>query len=144
MTTDYPVFLDTNILVYAYDSDEGEKHFIAKSLVQDCFNGKINLCVSNQILAEFVHVARFKMPKPISKEEAESIVKRIVLVPNWIKVNYGWESIVRAFRYADEKTYFWDFIIIQTMIENGIAIIYTENTKDFDGIKGIKAINPFK
>lgn len=144
MTIDSPALLDTNILVYAYDSDEGEKHAIAKSLIQSCFDGKMNLCVSNQVLAEFIHVTRFRMPKPISRAEAEDIVKRISVIPSWIKVNYSTETLVRAFALSDEKTYFWDFIIAQTMLENGISIIYTENTKDFEHVRGIKVINPFK
>ena len=37
----------------------------------------------------------------------------------------------------------WDAFIAATMIENKIFNIYTENTKDFSKIDGIKARNPF-
>ena len=51
--TDEPFFLDTNILVYAHKSDEGEKHIIAKQLVEACMKGEKSLTISNQILGEF-------------------------------------------------------------------------------------------
>ena len=38
---------------------------------------------------------------------------------------------------------YWDAFIAATMIENKIFNIYTENTKDFLKIDGIKARNPF-
>lgn len=35
------VFLDTNILVYAYDASAGEKHELAKGIVSDLSHGQV-------------------------------------------------------------------------------------------------------
>ena len=42
------------------------------------------------------------------------------------------------------KTNIWDTPIMETMKENNVYAIVTENEKDFKRIKGIKVINPFK
>ena len=46
------LFLDTNILVYAYDRSAGSKHTISQKLVEDCW-GNGNGCLSLQVLQEF-------------------------------------------------------------------------------------------
>jgi predicted nucleic acid-binding protein len=136
-------FLDTNILVYAYDETAGERHLIAKKILQECMEGKITLFISNQILGETIHVFRNKFPQ-ISSIDIEELIEEIMGIPSWQKVNYTDKTIQRALSNLGENNDFWDAVIAQTMKENGITHIYTENTKDFEKIKGIKAINPFK
>ena len=45
-------FLDTSILVYAYDRTAGQKHTLASQLVESCWENE-NGCLSIQVLAEF-------------------------------------------------------------------------------------------
>lgn len=47
-------------------------------------------------------------------------------------------------RYKEKKKHFWDAVIVETMKENRVNQIYTENEKDFEIFEYIKAINPFK
>ncbi len=135
--------LDTNILVYAYDETAGEKHQIAKKIVRDCMSGKSILFVSNQILGETVNAIRNKLPT-IPKTEVEGLMEEIISLPSWIKVNYMEKTILNSLEQLEKEDDFWDAVIAQTMLENGITKIYTENTKDFEKVKGIKAVNPFK
>lgn len=37
----------------------------------------------------------------------------------------------------------FDFFLAATMLDNGVGTIYTENVRDFAGIAGIEAINPW-
>ena len=61
MTEDSKLFLlDTNIIVYAYDRSEIAKKKKAEELLGKCFDGLIELAISNQNLAEFVYVATRK------------------------------------------------------------------------------------
>lgn len=46
-------FVDTNILIYAYDVTGGEKHHQAKQLLQDLWQSKQG-CLSIQVLQEFL------------------------------------------------------------------------------------------
>lgn len=136
-------FLDTNILVYAYDETAGNKHTIAKQLVLECMRGKTVFFVSNQILGETVNTIRNRLPS-ILPSEIEELMEEIISIPSWIKVNYTEQTVQKAVVQLKLGDDFWDAVIAQTMIENGITKIYTENTKDFSKIKGIKAVNPFR
>lgn len=135
-------FLDTNILVYAYDNTAEEKHQVARKIVLDCMKGNTSLTVSNQILGETANTILKKQPN-ISKKEMQELIEDILQNPFWIKINYTGKTILNAFTLLEPGDDFWDLVIAQTMLENGITKIYTENTKDFEKIKGIKAVNPF-
>jgi predicted nucleic acid-binding protein len=37
----------------------------------------------------------------------------------------------------------FDLFLAATMLDNGVHTIYTENVRDFKGLKGIEVINPF-
>ena len=39
--------------------------------------------------------------------------------------------------------HFWDAVIMETMKENGIGKVFTENVRDFAGTKGIEVVDPF-
>jgi predicted nucleic acid-binding protein len=57
---------------------------------------------------------------------------------------YSPETINKAISLSLEtKVHFFDALLAQTMLDNNVHLIYTENTKDFNKIPGIKAINPF-
>ncbi len=143
MTETEPVFVDTNILVYAHKSDEGERHTVARRLLEQGTNGEIRLCISNQIMGEFCRVMRHKIKEPIPLKEITNMVEEIVGLDAWMKINYTHQTVKKALSLSPD-IFIWDAVIAQTMLENGITKIYTENTKDFENIKGIKAINPFK
>ncbi|MDP2666302.1 MAG: PIN domain-containing protein [Candidatus Diapherotrites archaeon] len=143
MTATDPFFLDTNILVYAYNTKDGERHEIAKTLMNDCIEGRRHLVVSNQILAEFNRVVRYKLEHPFPPELVQRIISQINRLPSCKKINYTTHTVEKAFINGQSNSP-WDALIAQTMKENGIVHIYTENTKDFQKMDGIVAINPFK
>ena len=133
--------IDTNILVYAIDKQEGSKNLKAKELINRCWQGKDNFVVSAQNLAEFVFVSTTKAK--LDFEQAKVMVGFIIEFVGFIKINYSAETVLSAIDIADEfKMSFWDSLLAATMRENGIFNIYTENAKDFK-MPWIKAVNPF-
>jgi predicted nucleic acid-binding protein len=144
MTVEKPVFIDTNVLVYASDLDSADKREKAKEIVENVFAGRLVASVSNQVLSEFFYAVTRKTASRIPPLEASEIVQAIVGSPKWMKFNYTAETARKAaFASAKTGSSYWDELIVQTMLENGVATIYTENTKDFEG-KGIQLVNPFK
>ncbi len=138
------IFFDTNVLVYAYDFREPEKRLKAKHLVEQVFSGDVAGVVSNQVLAEFFYNLNKFANKQLGKEAAE-IVEAILSSPRWRKINYNSSTVKNAATSVRaNQTRFWDQLIAQTMLENGIRTIYTENTRDFDKMGWLKVINPFK
>ncbi len=132
--------VDTNIIVYAFDSVYPEKRKICQRIVNDVFEGKQTVVVTNQILAEFVFVVTKKIEKPLTVGEARAVVGAIATSANWKVFNYTAETILKA---LELKLPFWDSIIVETLKENGVGGIITENTKDFSKC-GIKVVNPFE
>lgn len=136
-------FYDTNIIYYAYDENEPAKKVICEKLIEDIFLGNSFGVISNQVLGELFKALIEKLK--IDVEKAEKILNGIIDSENWIKINYNIETIRKAIITVRlYKVSFWDCLIAETMKENGIVKIYTENEKDFKKILGIKAINPLK
>ena len=141
MTESELFLIDTNLLVYAYDEEDCIKRDVSKSFLNNCFEKKVKLAISNQNLAEFVSVTTRK--KKLSLEQAKVNVDDILNSDGFVKINYSSSTVLSAIAVAEEhKMSFWDALLAATMKENGIFNIYTENTKDFK-MKWIDAVNPF-
>ncbi len=135
-------FLDTNVLIYYYESGSSSKKTISEKLVNQCWNRKISLAVSNQVLSEFSSAAIKKLK--LSPSEVKVLINDITDFTGFIKINYSEKTILSALGIMQASVVpFWDALIASTMLENNISNIYTENIKDFK-IPGIKAVNPFK
>lgn len=138
-------FLDSNILVYAFDNSEKRKQKIAIDLLEKCFNKEKDYVLSSQNLVEFFSIVTKKIENPISMENARDIILKIKEFKGFIKLNYNQSTIIRGIDLLKEfNLKFWDALIISTMLENNVFTIYTENEKDFNKVKNINVINPFK
>lgn len=138
------LFVDTNVLVYAFDESEKQKREIAKRIFGEIAKGEKRGVISNQVLGELFFALTQKMENPISGENAQIIVNGLLDSVHWKKINYTAFTISKAIEASiKEKNPFWDTLIAETMIENKIFTILTENTKHFRSTH-IKGINPFK
>jgi len=71
---DGKVFIDTNVIVYAYDISAGEKHSKAVEIIKGLWDTGSGI-TSTQVLQEFfVNVTR-KITKPLDAVTAKEIVK---------------------------------------------------------------------
>jgi predicted nucleic acid-binding protein len=68
------VFVDTNILVYAYDADAAEKRQIARMLITSLWGQKSGV-LSRQVLQEFYVVTTRKMAAPMRRLDARTVVR---------------------------------------------------------------------
>jgi len=141
---DKAFLIDSNILVYAFDSSEKKKHQKAKNLLKKCWKGEKQYAVSIQNISEFFVNVTKKIERPISREKGEKIVNNIINFDGFIKLEPTKETISKAINISikNDMTY-WDSLIEATMIENGVFEIYTENTKDFKTGK-INTTNPLE
>jgi predicted nucleic acid-binding protein len=137
---DNKVFLDTNILIYAYDVSAGEKHRTAGGIVMDLWKSGLGL-TSTQVLQEFfVNVTR-KIPKPLDKRLAGDIVSDFL---KWdVIVNDG-GSILGAIEILLKYNYsFWDALIIEAAVRGGSSLLLSEDLAHGQIIEGIPIENPF-
>ena len=121
--------IDTNILVYAFDKSEEEKHSICANLLDRCWLESEKYAVSVQNLSEFYHITTQKIQKPLKKEFAEKIVKRIIAFDNWQVIKFDENTVLSAIEINKKcNTHYFDALLVATMRESGIFKIYTDLT----------------
>ena len=134
-------FLDTNIVVYAFDSSAANKHVVAKQIVIDLWNSGRGV-LSTQVLQEFYVTVTQKIPKPLDKNLAVQAIKDLL---HWdVVVNDGDAIIEVADIQARHKCSFWDAMIIQAAIKGGAGVILSENLAGGSNIQGVSLENPFE
>jgi predicted nucleic acid-binding protein len=81
----------------------------------------------------------------VPPDKVRILVQAIIASGRWEKVNYTHETINRAAeKFEHLRVPFWDLVLAETIKENGMNEIITENEKDFRMVPGIKVNNPFK
>ncbi len=136
--------IDSNVLIYAYDASDKKKHEIAKNILKNAWNKKIDYAISVQNLSEFFYVVTEKR-KIIPRKEAQDIIMNLTS-SGCLHLFSITEASIRlgAAIAASENVHFFDALLGATMKENYVKEIITEDIKDFEKIPGIKVINPFK
>lgn len=132
-------FVDTNILVYAYNADEGQKHTQAAVLLQELWDQKIGV-LSLQVLQEFYVIVTQKIEKPISSDEAKKIIEDYITA--WEIVEPTTKTLLAAINNK-YQLHFWDAMIFAAAKEAGAKIIYSEDFQHDREIEGIRFANPF-
>ncbi|MGB5420985.1 MAG: PIN domain-containing protein [Desulfobacterales bacterium] len=134
------VFLDTNVLIYAYDSDAGEKHTVAAAILRNLWETETGI-VSVQVLQEFyVNVTR-KIPNPLPKPKAREIIQSYRAWP--IELN-DIETIFAASEFEERyKLSFWDALIVAAACNANAEKILTEDLNHGQRIEGVFIENPF-
>ncbi|MEW6417359.1 MAG: PIN domain-containing protein [Nitrospirota bacterium] len=135
--------IDTNILVYAYDISEGEKHSTSKNLIKQIWEeGGGVVCLQN--LMEFFVIITDKVENPISVTEAKTLIEDFLKSDNWRIIDRDADTFLNAVDLVSEhKIHLWDAVIAACMKENDITEIVTENKKDFEKVPDIKITVPF-
>ncbi|MBL7125371.1 MAG: PIN domain-containing protein [Dehalococcoidales bacterium] len=149
MKADEIAFLDTNILVYAVETDN-PLHKRATALMDRANTGELAICLSPQIMGELY--STITNPRKIRKacplDEAVDIVKSLWESDTILKIYPKQETLDLTLdlvkRYQLKSLDFFDAQIVATMVDNGVTTIYTVNENDFAIFKEIKAVNPFK
>jgi predicted nucleic acid-binding protein len=128
-----PDFLDTNILIYAYDSGDLKKQHIAQELVARGLTGE--LVISTQVLAEFAATLLHKISpaaRPPDIIAIHNIVPDAAIVQRAVQArsSYG--------------VHFYDGMIIAAAERGGCARIWSEDLNSGQLYFGIRVENPFR
>jgi predicted nucleic acid-binding protein len=134
------VFVDTNIVVYAYDAGSGEKHKISLKILKDLWYSGLGI-LSTQVLQEFFIVITGKMLKPLDIKTAKGIINDLL---KWDIAVINGESLLGAIEiYQRHKYSFWDSMIIQSAIQGNATLLLSEDLLDGQTIQGVRIKNPF-
>lgn len=135
------IFLDTNILVYAFDKDEKTKHEKAKIILADCWNQQSGI-LSTQILQEFYVSLTSKIPNKLSINEASEVIKELL---SWTIYEIMTQDIITATEIQDQYGYsFWDSLVISMAQKSDAELLYSEDMQDGQKIGSLTIVNPLK
>ena len=132
-------FVDTNILVYAYDSDAGAKHDYAKERVIDLWDQGTGV-ISAQVLQEFYVTVTRKLSKPLGKRVARDIV---ATYDAWEIFRPGALDIVAASEMEERFLLsFWDALIVTAATRCGATTLLSEDLQHGMVIEKTTISNP--
>ncbi|MDD3245052.1 MAG: PIN domain-containing protein [Candidatus ainarchaeum sp.] len=132
--------IDSNILVYAFTNINPKKQKKAKEIIYKARDSTLGY-ISKQNIIELINTNK-KFSKNLSNKELQKIITGLESLKI---IDYSTTTIKKALDIQTQTNIgFFDSLIIQTMIENNIFVIFTENEKDFKKTKNFSVINPFK
>ena len=133
-------FVDTNVLVYAFDKSSSPKKLVAQRLMNELMADDL-LRLSTQVLQELFVTLTRKVHQPCSSEEALTVLEDLAAWPLMV-VDYS--AIRAAVGLADQaKVSFWDALIVVAAARTGAAVLYTEDLNGGQEILGVRIVNPF-
>jgi len=139
--------LDTNILVYAVDS-ESKHHVPSKTLLLQAVDPGAGLCVAPQNLAEFYAVVsdRRRVRNPLPPTAAIQAITDLLALPGLalltVPIDVTKRFIELLQRHAVVAQHTFDAYLVATMLGNGVSRIHTFNSAHFDPFDELEVLVP--
>jgi predicted nucleic acid-binding protein len=133
-------FVDTNVLVYAFDHSGSPKKLAAQRLMNELME-EDRLRLSTQVLQELFVTLTRQVSRRCSTEEALAVLEDLSAWPVTL-VDYA--AIRSAGRLAEQaQLSFWDALVVVAAARSGATVLYTEDLKAGQEILGVRVCNPF-
>lgn len=134
-----PDFLDTNVLVYAYDASDPVKQHIAQDLVRRAVAGEI--VTSTQVLAEFAATLLHKFSTPAAPADVSAILDALEPIKAILPDGHTVRRAVEA--HAQYGVHFYDGMILAAAERGACVRILSEDLNAGQSYFGITVENPF-
>jgi predicted nucleic acid-binding protein len=133
-------FVDTNVLVYAYDSDQAAKQIRALAEL-DRARSAGPLILSTQVLQEFYTTVTRKLARPVPEADARSAVAELA-TQHVVQVDPA--LILAAIDLGqNEQLSFWDALIVQAALTAGCTTLLSEDLQHNRRYGRLTVVNPF-
>ena len=140
MSDEAPAFVDTNILVYAFDSTDPTRHRSAVELLSRLMD-EDRLRLSTQVLQEFYVTMTRKPRPPWSPDQALAKLDDFSAWPvTTIDVPLVREAVLLS---RDAVLSFWDALVVVAAARSGANTLYTEDLNNGQVLRGVRVVNPF-
>jgi predicted nucleic acid-binding protein len=135
-----PIFVDTNVHVYALDAGAGAKQATAWTWMEFVWRSQRGR-VSVQVLQELYVVLTRKLRPGLDLEAARVEVR--ALLP-WRPVEIGPAILESAWGLQDRfELPWWDALIVSAAQATGCRVLLTEDLHDAQDFDGLLVVNPF-
>lgn len=134
-----PDFLDSSVLVYAYDVSDPRKQHIAQALVRKAIGGDI--VISTQVLAEFAATLLHKLSPAVTPNDVLAILNALgpirLILPDGDTVRRAIEA------RASYGLHFYDGMIVAAAERAACSRIWSEDLNAGQRYFGVAVDNPF-
>jgi predicted nucleic acid-binding protein len=138
--SDDRIFVDTNVLVYAYDTDAGEKHQTARTVLMNLWESHRG-AISTQVLQEFYVTVTRKVPKPLARRAAREVVDTYRA---WPVHQPAVDDVIAASEVEERyQLSFWDALVIVSARRSDARTVLSEDLQDGRRIGELVISNPF-
>ena len=135
-----PVFVDTNVLVYARDAGEATKQPQATAWLDHLWRSRTGR-LSYQVLQEFYVTVTRKLDPGLTPTEARADARNLLA---WQPVAVDDEVLLAAWSLEDRHSLsFWDALIIAAARAAGCQRLLSEDLSDGAVYDGVEVVNPF-
>lgn len=133
--------VDTNILVYAYDSADANKQERAVAILNH-LAGTGAAALSTHVLSEFYAALTRKRTPLASPAEAEQRLRHYA--ESWPVLMLSPMTVLEAARGSRQhQMSFWDALVWATARLNQVPRVLTEDFSDGRTVEGVTYVNPF-
>jgi predicted nucleic acid-binding protein len=134
------LFLDTNVLVYAFDDADRRKQERAWGILNAVGQDGTGM-LSTQVLQEFYVTVTRKLDRPLDEETAERVVGALTALP---VVQIDPSMVQAAIRTSRaHQLSLWDALILQAAMASGCKELYTEDLQEGFQVGGVRVVDPF-
>ena len=131
-------FVDTNVLIYAHDGGAGAKHTKSVALLERLLDARVG-ALSIQVLTEFYAAATRKLN--MKPEEVEEVLRDL---EGWTLHRPSFADLLSASRlHRRYKISWWDALILNSALELGCSVLWSEDLADGQTYGGLTVRNPF-
>lgn len=133
-----PVFVDSNVLLYAVDDADPHKQRVARHWRAELWKSRLGR-VSFQVLNEFyVNALRLK---PAASDESRAEVRDLLA---WNPVIVDAAVMERGWKLQDRyQLSFWDSLIVAAARSASCGFLLTEDLQNGQKLDGVEVVNPF-
>jgi predicted nucleic acid-binding protein len=133
-----PVFVDTNVLIYALDDADQVKQQAARLWRTALWESRLGR-TSFQVLQEFF--AKVSKQWPAAREQARAEVRDLYA---WQPVKADHEVMERAWKIQDRyQLSFWDALIVAAAKSAACPYLLTEDLQPDQNLDGVRVVSPF-
>jgi predicted nucleic acid-binding protein len=136
-----PVFVDTNLFVYRFDTTEPGKQRRSERWHEHLWRERTGR-LSVQVLQELYSSLTRKLDQPMEPAEARTVVRSLL---SWDPVPVDPRTIEGAWRLEDRYSLsWWDALIVSAAQIAGCRHLLTEDLSHGQDLDGVQVVNPFQ
>lgn len=135
------IFVDTNVLVYARDRTDEDKHLRATEWMAALWDSGMGR-LSWQVLHEYYVTMTVKLDLPRSSEETR---EDVLALTGWRPLPVDGPVVECAWDVQDRYRFsWWDSLIVAAALHIGAVHLLTEDLQDGQEVDGLRILDPFR